>query len=33
LARLKGKKMTIKIKITNKKNVQGIVLEKFLSYR
>ncbi len=30
LARLEGKKMAIKIKNTNKKNVQDIVLEKIL---
>jgi hypothetical protein len=29
-ARLKGKKMAIKIKNTNRKNVQNIVLEKSL---
>jgi len=29
-ARLKGKKMAIKIKNTNRKNVQDIVLEKLL---
>jgi hypothetical protein len=29
-ARLNGKKMAIKIKITNRKNIQNIVLEKIM---